>query len=308
MILEGDLSAVEARSVRPTEDRPRSSRRRLRGRRLPGVVAAYTALIALSLTILLPVGWMLTVALKPDHVPVFTHPTHWFPTSDWQWSNFSRALNDPQRPFLRYTINTLVIVSINIVGTLTSCMLAGYAFARLRFRGRSFLFGVLIVTLLIPWHVLLIPQFLMYVHLGLFGTIVPLVLPSFFGNAFFIFLIRQYVLGLPRDLESAARVDGCNLLQTLWYIVVPLCKPVLAICVVFVFLNTWNDLLSPLIYLTDDKSYTVAIGMANMVSRQNPQLNLLMAANLVMMLPAVIVYFLSQKRLIGGIASVGLKG
>jgi multiple sugar transport system permease protein len=285
-----------------------SGRRRSPHRRVVGGTVAYVALIVLSLTILLPLGWMLTVALKPDFAPVFTHPTQWFPTQDWQWSNFSRALNDPARPFLRYTINTLVIVALNVVGTVISCTLAGYAFARLRFKGRDFLFSVLIVTLLIPWHVLLIPQFLMYVHLGLYGTIVPLVLPSFFGNAFFIFLIRQYILGLPRDLESAARVDGCNLLQTLWYIVVPLCKPVLAVCVVFVFLNTWNDLLSPLIYLTDDQNYTVAIGMANMVSRQNPQLNLLMAANLVMMMPAVIVYFLSQKRLIGGIASVGLKG
>jgi ABC-type glycerol-3-phosphate transport system permease component len=273
-----------------------------------GALLAYAVLIALSLTILLPLSWMLTVALKPDFAPVFTRPTEWIPTDQWQWENFSRALTDPQRPFLRYTVNTMVIVVINIVGTLVSCSLAAYAFARLRFRGRDFLFKVLIITLLIPWHVLLIPQFLMYVHLGWYGTIVPLVLPSFFGNAFFVFLIRQYILGLPRDLEAAARVDGCNQLQAFWYVIVPLCKPVLAVCVVFVFLNTWNDLLSPLIYLTDDDQYTVAIGMASMVSRANPQMNLLMAANLVMMVPAVVVYFLTQKRLIGGIASVGLKG
>lgn len=279
-----------------------------RVKRVAGVSAAYVVLGALSLTILLPLCWMLTVALKPDFVPVFTQPAQWFPTHDWHWENFSRALTDPDRPFLRYTINTLVIVGINILGTLISCSMAGYAFARLRFRGRTLLFRVLVVTMLIPWHVLLIPQFLMYVHLGWYGTILPLVVPSFFGNAFFVFLIRQYILSLPRELELAAAVDGCNQFQVFWYIILPLCRPVLSVCVVFVFLNTWNDLLSPLVYLTRGEDYTVAIGMANMVSRANPQLNLLMAANLVMMIPTVVLYFLTQKRLVGGIASVGLKG
>jgi multiple sugar transport system permease protein len=274
--------------------------------RVAGVSSAYVLLGALSLTILLPLSWMLTVALKPDFAPIFSH-TQWFPT-EWHWENFSRALTDPDRPFLRYTINTLVIVGINILGTLISCSMAGYAFARLRFRGRTFLFRVLVVTMLIPWHVLLIPQFLMYVHLGWYGTILPLVIPSFFGNAFFVFLIRQYILSLPRELELAAQVDGCNQWQVFRYIILPLCRPVLAVCIVFVFLNTWNDLLSPLVYLTRDEDYTVAIGIANMVSRANPQLNLLMAANLVMMIPTIALYFLTQKRLVGGIASVGLKG
>jgi multiple sugar transport system permease protein len=278
-----------------------------RVKRAAGVSAAYLVLGALSLTILLPLGWMLTVALKPDFAPVFAH-SQWFPTSDWHWENFSRALTDPERPFLRYTFNTLVIVALNVVGTLLSCAMAGYAFARLRFRGRKILFRVLVVTLLIPWHVLLIPQFLMYVELGWYGTILPLVVPAFFGNAFFIFLIRQYIVTLPRELEYAALVDGCNQWQVFRYIVLPLCKPVLAVCVVFVFLNTWNDLLGPLVYLTGNENYTVAIGMANMVSRANPQLNLLMAANLVMMIPTILLYFFTQKRLIGGIASVGLKG
>jgi ABC-type glycerol-3-phosphate transport system permease component len=291
---------------RPVRVKPR--RRRLHVRSLGAKVAAYTALTLLSLTILLPLSWMLTVALKPDFASVFTRPVEWVPTEHWEWGNFKRALLDPQRPFLRYTLNTLVIVGLNIVGTLVSCTLAGYAFARLRFRGRDFLFRVLVVTMLIPWHVLLIPQFLMYVELGWYGTILPLVVPAFFGNAFFVFLIRQYILGLPRDLESAALVDGCNQFQAFWYVIVPLCRPVLAVCVVFVFLDTWNDLLRPLVYLTDDADYTVAIGMANLVTRANPQMNLLMAANLVMMLPAIVVYFFAQKRLIGGIASAGLKG
>jgi multiple sugar transport system permease protein len=296
---------IAARPVRPGRS-PASTI--LTPRRLGLGAAAYVLLLAASATILLPVGWMLTVALKPDFVPVFTQPPEWFPTAYWQWQNFSRALLDPARPFLLYTINTLVIVGWNIVGTLFSCSLVAYAFARLRFRGREFLFGVLIITMLVPWQALLIPQFLLFFHLGWYGTILPLVVPSFFGNAFYIFLIRQYIRSLPRELELAAMVDGCNHFQVFWRIVLPLCKPVLAVCVVFVFLTHWNDLLGPLIYLTRNEDYTVAIGMANIVTRANPAVNLLMAANLIMMIPAILLYFFAQDKLVGGIASVGLKG
>jgi multiple sugar transport system permease protein len=276
--------------------------------RVIGRAVAYVTLVVLSLTMLLPLGWMLNVALKPDHAPVFTEPTEWFPLHHWRIDNFWRVLSDPRRPFLRYILNTLVLVVINVIGTLISCSMAGYAFARLHFRGRNVMFNILVLTLLVPWHALLIPQFIMFRELGWYGTILPLVVPSFFGNAFFIFLIRQYIRTLPRELEAAAAIDGCNQFQIFWYIVLPLCKPALAVCVVFVFLNTWNDLLGPLIYLTRNDDYTVAIGMANMTSRANPQMNLLMAANLLTMIPAVVVYGLTQKQLVGGIASVGLKG
>jgi multiple sugar transport system permease protein len=269
---------------------------------------AYALLLAFSLFILLPLGWMLTVALKPDFTPVFTVPPQWFPTEFWNWENFSRALLDPARPFLRYTFNTMIIVVGSIIGTLFSCSLVAYAFARLRFRGRDFLFNVLVITMLIPWQVLMIPQFLMFFKLGWYGTYLPLIVPAFFGNAFFIFLIRQYMRTIPRELELAARVDGCSHFRVFWHIVLPLSKPVLAVCAVFVFLGSWNDLLGPLIYLDNSDKFTVAIGIANLVTRANPALNLLMAANLIMMIPAVLLYFFAQDKLIGGIASVGLKG
>jgi multiple sugar transport system permease protein len=277
-------------------------------RRTASASSAYLLLLALSFTILLPLGWMVTVALKPDSAPVFTQPTEWLPTQYFEWGNFARALLDPSRPFLRYTINTLVIVLLNIVGTVVSCALVGYAFARLRFPGRDFLFGVLIVTMLIPWQALLIPQFMLFHQLGWYGTILPLVVPSFFGNAFFIFLIRQYIRSIPRELELAATIDGCNQFQVWWYIVLPMIRPVLAVCVVFVSLTTWNDLMGPLIYLLRNEDFTVAIGVANMVTRANPQLNILMAANLVMMIPPILLYFFAQDKLVGGIAASGLKG
>jgi multiple sugar transport system permease protein len=271
-------------------------------------VLAYVALIAMAATIILPLGWMLTTALKPDNAPVFTPTPQWFPTVHWDFGNFARALLDPNRPFWRYTLNTLVIVALNMVGTVVSCSLVAYAFARLRFRGREFLFGVLVITMLIPWQVLLVPQFLLFFNLGWYGTNLPLWVPAFFGNAFYIFLIRQYIRSIPVELELAARMDGANQLQVLWYIVLPLIRPVLTVCIVFVFLTSWNDLLGPLIYLIRDQDYTVAIGIANMVSNRDPHLNLLMAANLIMMIPATVLYFAAQKQLVGGIASVGLKG
>jgi multiple sugar transport system permease protein len=277
-------------------------------RRATYLVLIYVVLLLLCAMILLPLSWMITVALKPDNTPVFTFPPEWVPTEFWHWENFSRALLNPARPFLRYTLNTLLIVAGNIIGTLFSCSLVAYAFARLRFRGRDFLFSVLIITMLIPWQTLMIPQFLMFFHLGWYGTYLPLIVPSFFANAFFVFLIRQYMRTIPKELENAARVDGCNHFQVFWHIVLPLCKPVLAVCVVFVFLGEWNDLLGPLIYLDSNEKFTVAIGMANIVTRGDPATNLLMAANLIMMLPAVVLYFFAQEKLIGGIASVGLKG
>jgi ABC-type glycerol-3-phosphate transport system permease component len=265
-------------------------------------------LLLLSAFILLPLGWMLTVALKPDNTPYFTIPPEWFPTQHWRWENFPRALFDSVQPFLRYTFNTLLIVAGNIVGTLISCSLVAYAFARLRFRGSALLFNILIITMLIPWQVLMIPQFLMFHKIGWYGTYLPLIVPSFAGNAFYIFLIRQYMRSFPRDLDESARIDGCNYWQIFWYIILPLSLPVLAVCSVFVFQGVWNDLLGPLIYLDSNNKFTLAIGLANMVTRSGTKWNLLMAANLITIIPMVVVYFFAQDKLIGGIASVGLKG
>jgi multiple sugar transport system permease protein len=254
------------------------------------------------------VGWMLTVSLKPDRLPVFTIPPEWYPTEHWEWNNFIRVLTATNRPFIRYALNTMVIVLGNLAGTLLSCSLVGFAFSRLKFRGRDFLFTVLIITMLIPWQVLMIPQFLMFHKIGWYGTYLPLIVPSFLGNAFYIFLIRQYMLTLPKELDEAARIDGCNWFQTYFRIILPLSKPVLTVVAVFVFLDEWNDLLGPLIYLDDGSKFTVAIGLANIATRADPSLNLVMAANLLIMIPPILIYFFAQERLIGGIASVGLKG
>ena len=276
--------------------------------RLGKPVLVYTLLFILCAVIFLPLGWMLTISLKADHMPVFTIPPQWLPTTQWHWENFIKVLSSSTTSFGRYTENTVIIVVWNIIGTLFSCSLVGYAFARLRFRGKKLLFNILILTMLIPIQALMIPLFLMFYKIGWYGTYLPLIVPSFFGNAYFIFLIRQYMMTFPRDLDDAAKIDGCNWFQAYWYIFLPLSTPVLTVVTVFVFLWSWNDLLNPLIYLDTNSKFTVAVGLANIATRLNPAWNQLMAANLIFMLPALIIYFFAQDKLIGGIASVGIKG
>jgi ABC-type glycerol-3-phosphate transport system permease component len=305
------MATVEApaRRVEAPKGRARPARaaRRRRPRTVAFRVLVYALLLFLSAFILLPAGWMLTAALKPDLSPVFTVTPEWWPTRFWHWENFSNVLTG-SLPFLRYTLNTTVIVVANILGILISCSLVGFGFARLRFRGSTFLFYVLIVTMLIPWQVLMVPQFLLFFKIGWYGTYLPLIVPSFGGTAFFIFLIRQYMRTIPRDLDDAARVDGLNTWQIFWRIILPLSTPVLTVCAVFTFLWQWNNLLGPLLYLDSDDKFTVAIGLANLVQRSDTPWNLMMAANLLSIVPPIVVYFFAQKKLIGGIASVGLKG
>ena len=292
--------------ARPQEVRERSDAR-YRTRRIAYKAAMYAILLALTGVILMPVSWALTASLKPDLEPVFTPVPEWFPSEFWEWDNFRRVLVDVM-PFFRYMINTMIIVIANILVVMIVCSLVGFAFARLRFRGSKVLFYILIVSMLIPWQALMVPQFLFFVKLGWYGTYLPLIIPSFSWLAFFIFLIRQYMRTIPRELDDAARVDGLNTLQIFARIILPLSTPVLTVCAVFTFLWRWNDLLGPLIYLDDDKEFTVSLGLANLVTLADTPWNLTMAANLVTVIPTVIVYFFVQKKLIGGIASVGLKG
>jgi ABC-type glycerol-3-phosphate transport system permease component len=303
------MKTVEApeRIEAPPEIEPQPRVLRYRARRISYKVFMYALLLGLCGFILLPVGWMLTAALKPDLEPVFTPTPEWFPSKFWEWGNFHRVLTESM-PFLRYMINSTIIVVACILGELIACSLVGFAFARLRFRGSKVLFYILIVTMLIPWQALMVPQFLLFVKLGWYGTYLPIIVPSFTGGAFFIFLIRQYMRTIPKDLDDAARVDGLNSWQIFWRIILPLSTPVLTVVAVFTFLWNWNDLLRPLIYLDSDEKFTVAMGLANLVTRADTPWNLTMAANLVSILPCVIVYFFVQKKLIGGIASVGLKG
>jgi multiple sugar transport system permease protein len=306
------MRTIEApeRIERPPEVTPPRSVVRYRIRRISYKTLMYLLLLALCSFILLPVAWMLTAALKPDLEPVFTPTPEWFPTKFWEWDNFRRVLTESM-PFLRYMVNTMIIVIGNILGVLLSCSVVGFAFARLRFRGSKVLFYILIVTMLIPWQALMVPQFLFFVKIGWYGTYLPLIIPSFTGTAFFIFLIRQYMRTIPRELENAARIDGCNHFQVFWHIVLPLSKPALATVAIFNFVHHWNDFLGPLIYLTSDSLYTVSLGLRYMqASGQSgiSDVTTLMAMSLVATLPTIVLFFFAQKQFIQGIVTTGLKG
>jgi multiple sugar transport system permease protein len=278
-------------------------------RRVLGRVLVYALIFLLCSFILLPVAWMLTAALKPDLTPILTMEPEWFPTKYFDWNNFVRILTLESQPFLRFAINTVVLAGFNIVATVASCSLVAFAFARMRFRFSGPLFYLLIITMLIPWQALIIPQFLAFHAIGWYGTYLPLIVPAFGANAFFVFLIRQYMRTIPRELDDAARIDGASWFQIFRHVVLPLSKPVLAVVVVFTFIGRWNDLLGPLLYLNTTNDFTVPIGLANLAGRAgNAQYNLLMAANFLSILPPAVIYFIIQKQLIGGIASVGLKG
>jgi ABC-type glycerol-3-phosphate transport system permease component len=278
------------------------------GRPLLRICFTYALLLLASAFIMLPLGWMFTVALKPDYAIFFSNPPQWFPTDEWNWDNFRRALMGANNPFYIYLLNTMWLEIFVVLGTVLSCSIVAFPFARLRFWGSEVLFTVVVLTMLIPWQGLMIPQFLLFYKLGWYGTYLPLIVPSFTANAFFIFLIRQYMRTIPRELDEAARLDGAGTFRIFWSIVLPLSRPALTVCAVLTFLGTWSDLLGPVIYLNDQSQYTISIGLANLVSTHNPNTNLLMAASFITIIPVVVVYFFAQKQLIGGIASMGLKG
>jgi multiple sugar transport system permease protein len=264
----------------------------------------YLALITLAIMFMIPLFWMLSTSLKA-RFEVFAYPPEIIP-STIQWGNFSEIFT--RVPLGRYMLNTTVLVIANVIGQLVSVPLVAYAFARLRFPGRDTIFFIVIATMMVPTQVTLIPLYTLYQRLGMVDTYWPLILPSFFGNPFFIFLMRQYIKTLPRDLDDAARIDGAGTWGILYRIILPLCIPPLTIIMVYQFLWTWNDFIQPLIYIGNTDMYTLQLGLSMFRGRFTVEWHLLMAAALVSVLPQLLVYFFAQRRLIGGIASVGLKG
>jgi len=265
---------------------------------------AHLCLIALSAVFLIPLFWMISTALK-TRAQTWLFPPEWIP-NPLIWENFPEVFTVV--PFWLFIQNTLIIVLWNILGAVFSTSLVAFGFARLRFPGRDALFLLLIATLMIPYQVTLIPTFILFKLLGWINTYLPLTVPAFTGSAFFIFLMRQYLMSIPFELDDAARIDGCNTFQVLYYILLPLCVPPLTIVVVFTFIGVWSDFLGPLIFLNENTKYTIALGLNMLRGRHGTDWNLLMAASLMAVLPTLVLYFFAQNRLIGGIASVGLKG
>lgn len=252
----------------------------------------------------IPIGWVVLTALKERGQIVAWPPVYW--PSPIRWANFSDIFE--QLPFARFILNSLFISFMSIIGRVLSCSIVAYTFARHRFPGKEFLFLCLLSTMMIPHQITLIPQFALFQKLGWVGTYLPLIVPSFFGSPFFIFLMRQYIMTIPRDLDEAARIDGASTWQVFWYVIMPLCIPPLIVITVLTFLWTWNDFLNPLIYLSNYDDYTIQLGLNMLKGRYNIQWNLIMAGSLISLFPCIVIYFFTQKYLIGGIANVGIKG
>ena len=267
-------------------------------------VLAYALLCLVAAIFLLPLFWMLSSSLKPEWQVLATPPV-WLPNPP-RWQNYPEALT--YVPFARYAANTLIICAGAIVGHLLSCTIVAYGFARLRAPGKGFFFALMLSTLMLPYPVTMVPLFALFNALGWINTFLPLIVPAFFGNAFYIFLLRQFFLTLPPELEDAARIDGANLLQTLWHVILPISTPALATVFIFTFQATWNDFLQPLIYLQDQSRYTVTLGLNFFRGSFKVNWAYLMAASLVVVLPVVIVFFLAQRLFIQGIAMSGMKG
>lgn len=266
-------------------------------------IVTHAALILIGLLFLAPFYWLVSTALKPD-TQIFKMPPVWIP-HPVMWENFPKALD--YIPFFQYTFNTLRICLTNVIGVTLSCSLVAYSLAKIPWKGRDVVFYSLIGTMILPGQVTMLPTFMIFKGLGWIGTILPLTVPSFFGGAFYIFLLRQFFLTLPNELSDAARIDGCSEFGIYWRVILPLAKPALATVALFTFVGNWNDFLGPLLYLNDSRTYTLSIGLQRFMGEHSAEWGMLMAASTLMVLPIVVIFFLAQKTFIRGIATTGSK-
>lgn len=270
----------------------------------PPAWLAHLLLIAAAVVFATPLVWMVLTSFKPAE-EIAVDPHRVLP-GEWRVANYVDAVT--AMPYFLYLRNSLVLCALSVLGTLWSCSLAAYAFARLRWPLRNPLFGIMIATMLLPWHVTMIPRFLLIRELGLYNTLGALIVPTFFGDAFSIFLLRQFFLTIPEELSEAARLDGLSEWGIFWRIILPLSKPALATVALFQFIAAWNDFNGPLLYLSDPERFPLAYGLEQFVSSYSSQTNLLMAAAVLFTLPIVVLFFFTQRTFIRGIATTGLKG
>jgi multiple sugar transport system permease protein len=305
---EGGATMAQIYSVEATRDRDlgvqQAGRSSARRRLVP--IARHAILIAVSFAFLVPFYWMLVSSLKANN-QIFSRPIQWLPNPP-QWENYWAAMNYPGFPFLQFLWNSIFYSSLVTIGTVISCAAVGYGFARMRFPGRDLLFGITLSTMMIPGIVTFIPTFVLFKTVGLLGTYLPLILPNFLGNAFFIFMLRQFFLGLPWELSDAARVDGAGEFRIFWQIMLPLVRSALMVVAVFTFLYTWHDFFGPLIYLSERSQYPLSLGLFAFKAQRTADWALMMAASTLMTLPLVGIFFFTQRYFLDGITLTGIKG
>jgi len=266
----------------------------------------HTGLVALCLLMLYPLIWLLVSSFKPTDL-IFRDVS--LIPSDVDWTNYSQGWNALQYPFGRYLLNSAVIVLGSLLGNLVSCSMAAYAFARLEFRGRRLWFAIMLGSIMLPIHVIIVPQYILFARLDWINTFLPLIVPKLLAtDAFFIFLMVQFFRGIPRELDEAARLDGCGHGRIYLRIMLPLSLPALASLTLLTFVNTWNDYLGPLLYLRSPNLWTIQIGLRSFISEYNAEYALIMTGSVLSVLPIAVIFLLGQRYFIEGVATSGLKG
>ncbi len=269
-------------------------------------VLRHAGLILGACVVVYPLLWMLGSSLKPE-AEIFGTASIW-PTH-WQFDNYAKGWNGLPGTFGRFFLNSAVVSTLAVIGNVSTCSFAAYAFARLRFAGRRLWFALMLGTLMLPYHATLVPQYVLFLHLGWIDTILPLVTPKFLaGDAFFIFLMVQFFRRLPRELDEAAEIDGCGPIGIYWKIILPLSTPVLATAGIFSFIWTWDDFFAPLIYLNTLDNYTVPVALSTFVDQTGEAAwGPLFAMSTLAVLPVFFLFLFFQRLLIRGIATTGLR-
>lgn len=269
-------------------------------------ILRHVFLIICSLIMIYPLLWMVSASLKPDN-EIFG--TLWLWPSEFQWSNYVEGWDALVVSFTRFYINSTIITVLSVIGNVLSCSFAAYAFARLEFNGRNIWFALMMMTLMLPYHIVLIPQYLLFLQLGWIDTYLPLVVPKFLAtDAFFIFLMVQFFRQLPRELDEAAMMDGCSPFKIYWAIIMPLSIPAMATAAIFSFIWTWQDFLGPLVYLNDVKDYTVPLALRMFLSQDSVSLyGEMFAMSVLSIVPIFLFFVIFQRLIVQGIAMSGLK-
>jgi multiple sugar transport system permease protein len=280
-----------------------AARKRARQQRILQTVARHSVLIGVGLVFVSPFVFVIFTALMTRDQAL----TRAIWPSPFRFQNFYDVLD--QQPLLRWTWNTFLISFLSSIGVVLSCTPPAYALARLRFRGRNAVFLLVLSTMMLPIQVTIIPLYVLFSHLGWIGSLKPLIIPGFFGDAFSIFLLRQFFMTIPSALTDAARVDGASEVRLMLRVVVPLAKPALVAVFLFNFLYCWNDLFAPLLYLgANPDSYTISLGLSEFRSSRHVDYELMMAACVLFTLPVTVLFFLAQRAFVEGVTVTGVKG
>jgi len=275
-------------------------------RRTIGGLLKHVGVLALAFTMLYPLIWLVVASLRPESL-IFREPG--LVLEQLSLDNYQFGWTALSHPFSRYLLNTLVLVGGAILGNLVSCSLAAYAFARLRFTGRAVLFAIMLMTIMLPFHVVVVPQYILFAKLGWVNSFLPLIVPKFLAvDAFFVFLMVQFIRSIPRELDEAARIDGATHFRIYRSVILPLMVPALATTAIFTFIWTWNDFFSQLIYLTSTRNFTVSLALRNFLDASSTSSwGGMFAMSVVSLIPLFVIFLLGQRYLLQGIATTGIK-